>query len=139
MITPGDQTSPQADSRRTASWALVMILAAATLTAALLPSSGAPYFACPFHALTGAPCPFCGYTRSLIALTHGRPMDALALAPLIPPLFAAAWALGLAALFAPAFRGPLPRLDFLHRKWFWTVLAGLWLLDWAYRLAATMG
>ncbi len=39
---------------------------------------------CPFLALTGVPCPFCGMTRASIALGHGDLHGALALHPLAP-------------------------------------------------------
>lgn len=44
--------------------------------AAMLPT-------CPFHALTGLPCPTCGTTRGVLALVDGRPLDAIAMNPLV--------------------------------------------------------
>ena len=32
---------------------------------------------CPFHALTGLPCPGCGLTRAFVCLGHGRWAEAL--------------------------------------------------------------
>lgn len=39
---------------------------------------------CPFHALTGLPCPGCGMTRSVICLMHGHLHDAVYFHPLGP-------------------------------------------------------
>ncbi len=40
--------------------------------------------ACPFHAVTGVDCPFCGMTRATLALGAGDVRGALALHPLAP-------------------------------------------------------
>jgi hypothetical protein len=40
-----------------------------------------PPIACPFHVITGVPCPLCGMTRSVIATMHLRIHDALAVNP----------------------------------------------------------
>ena len=45
---------------------------------------------CPFRAVTGLPCPFCGLTRSLFAAGQGRWEDSLAYSPLGLPLLALA-------------------------------------------------
>ena len=37
---------------------------------------------CPFHAITGWKCPFCGSLRAIHALVHGAPLAALAFNPL---------------------------------------------------------
>jgi hypothetical protein len=36
---------------------------------------------CPFRALTGVPCPFCGLTRGVVAAVHGDVVRALLLNP----------------------------------------------------------
>ena len=58
------------------------------LIGALLPLPGAngqiaslPSF-CPFHTLTGVPCPGCGLTRAVVCLCHGRFSESLAYHPL---------------------------------------------------------
>ena len=38
---------------------------------------------CPFHRITGLPCPFCGATRSVVALFCGEPVRAFELNPLV--------------------------------------------------------
>jgi hypothetical protein len=44
---------------------------------------------CWFHAVTGIACPFCGMTRSFVALAHGDIPSALGFHPAGPLLFAA--------------------------------------------------
>jgi hypothetical protein len=49
---------------------------------------------CPFHALTGLDCPFCGLTRALFALAKGHVHEALrfhALVPLAASMMVALW------------------------------------------------
>jgi hypothetical protein len=57
-------------------------LAAAALLLAFDPASTWWFPSCPFHALTGWLCPFCGSLRALHALLRGAPRIALALNPL---------------------------------------------------------
>jgi hypothetical protein len=57
---------------------------------------------CPFRALTGRRCPFCGLTRSLAALTRGRLRESVAAHPLGPVLALAAAGCLLADRGAPA-------------------------------------
>ncbi|MEZ5403947.1 MAG: DUF2752 domain-containing protein [Bryobacteraceae bacterium] len=53
-----------------------MILARTGLLAA------SPLF-CPFHALSGLPCPLCGITRAFVALSSGQWWEALTLHPFV--------------------------------------------------------
>lgn len=69
---------------------------------------------CGFLFLTGAPCPGCGMTRSLLALLHGSPGESWRFHPLgIPLALGGAALLGLAAHVGltgrPTFRGPAER------------------------------
>ena len=48
---------------------------------------------CPFHTLTGLPCPGCGLTRAVVCVCHGRLAESLAFHPL------ALAVLGVAALY----------------------------------------
>lgn len=65
------------------------------LAAALLPLpqngtiAGLPSI-CPFHNLSGLPCPGCGLTRSFVCLAHGQISMAFEFHPLGPLLFGAA-------------------------------------------------
>jgi hypothetical protein len=58
-------------------------LAAAALLFAFDPGTTWWFPSCPFHALTGWLCPFCGSLRALHALLQGTPRIALALNPLV--------------------------------------------------------
>ena len=46
--------------------------------------SGLDLFHCPFHALTGRPCPGCGLTRALLASARGELGVALRFHPFVP-------------------------------------------------------
>ncbi|MCE5270870.1 DUF2752 domain-containing protein [bacterium] len=48
---------------------------------------------CLWKAVIGIPCPFCGLSHSVAALSHGLPRLALHLNPFGPPLYAAGLAL----------------------------------------------
>lgn len=67
---------------------------------------------CPFRLVTGLPCPFCGMTRSLLALGRGDVAASVALHPL-GPLIAVLAVLGLWRFARARARGrvpgPLPR------------------------------
>jgi Protein of unknown function (DUF2752) len=65
---------------------------------------------CLVHAMLGARCPFCGLTRSFVALAHGRPGAALRFHPAGPLLFAAMVAFVGAAVIA-AIRGAAPLVE----------------------------
>ena len=54
---------------------------------------------CPFHAITGIPCPGCGMTRGIVAGFEGRFADSVAYHPLALPLLALWTAWLLAGLF----------------------------------------
>jgi hypothetical protein len=74
-------------------------------------------FACPFHALTGVPCPLCGMTRSVTATVHLHVHDALAHNP----------AGILAVLVAIALLVRRPRPSVSVPRWLVPVgLAALW-------------
>lgn len=75
-------------------------LSALFLASACLPLPGADgriahlASVCPFHALTGLPCPGCGLTRAFVCLAHGRVIASLHWHPigwLVFGVFAALW------------------------------------------------
>ena len=43
-----------------------------------------PPVLCPFHVMTGLPCPTCGSTRAFFAFLSGQPLHALRLNPCSP-------------------------------------------------------
>ncbi len=76
-------------------------------------------FHCPFRALTGQPCPFCGMTRACIAAAHGHVVKSLAYNPGGFVVFIAAIVLIVKPSLLGRLRVPL---------WVaWTTLGVLWL------------
>jgi hypothetical protein len=109
-MTPGRRASPSLAQVVSALWAAA--IAAALVVGALGPphwrtavGEGGP--GCPFRAVTGVDCPFCGMTRATLALGHGDWSAALALHPLAP--------LVLAGVFAMLVIVALGRADVLLR------------------------
>jgi hypothetical protein len=72
--------------------AFLLILGVA-FAAARLGALDTSFLFCPFHHLTGLPCPLCGITRAWVALVHGRLAEAVGWHPfvagIIPALVAA--------------------------------------------------
>lgn len=62
---------------------------------------------CPFRLVTGLPCPFCGMTRSLLALGRGDVAASVALHPL-GPVVALLAVLGLLRFARAGARGAVP-------------------------------
>lgn len=113
-----------------------LIIQAAVCAMALvffLVAEPAEWLFCPFHRLTGLPCPFCGMTRALCAIGHGRLGMAIELHALSPVVF---------ALFAGGLLGSLaqlggwlpPQPPWMQRRIFAAFLV-LLLGYWAWRLA----
>ena len=96
--------------------------------------SGLPTPLCPFHALTGLPCPTCGMTRAAESLLRGDVREALAWNPLgslglIAAVLFVGYAATVVTLRLPRLRlqGPPPR--------FWRLGIALLLgLNWGYLL-----
>ena len=63
-------------------YAALTLLLCGSAAAWILLFPGARLLVCPFHALTGLPCPTCGTTRALAALCTGRLAASLAWNPL---------------------------------------------------------
>lgn len=111
------------------------------LAVGLWPWDRIPLRACTFLAWTGLPCPFCGFTRAFAAISRGDLAWAWAFCPLALPLYlafliTAVWHGAGLVLGRQIIRGPRLALPAEHRRWLWRVAAGLFLLNWAYRLAA---
>ena len=121
---------------------LALVLALGALSAAAL-APFLPWLAplvpgCPFHALTGVPCPGCGTTRAALALARGdvsaafgwNPLAAAAFllggaaCVLAPPWVAAGRALPSLALELPR-RARLALVAALGANWAWLVARGV--------------
>lgn len=95
---------------------------------------------CPFFALTGSPCPLCGFTRSFHALLHGGWLEAwgncpLAVAAFVLVLLVIIWNLTGLILGARLERGPLLRPSLRQfRLWFGLSVSAIG-ANWVYRLA----
>ena len=64
-------------------------LLGASFTLPVLQAHGmSPVPPCLFHTVTGLPCPFCGGTRSFVAMAHGNLAAAVHVYPIGPLLFA---------------------------------------------------
>lgn len=89
---------------------------------------------CVFKELTGIPCPTCGSTRSVVYLSHGDILSALAMNPLTALCLIAAIVFFFVGLVSVAF--DLPRINFLLTEKEKNVMrAGvvmLLLVQWAY-------
>ena len=91
--------------------------------------------ACPFLALTGHPCPFCGGTRSFSAAWRGDLGSSLHHYPLGPLLFAACFAVAAYALVA-VVSGRSLRVRLAHpvERLITAVGVGLLSFSWALKL-----
>jgi hypothetical protein len=74
------------------------------------PGGGALGIVCPFRRLFDLDCPFCGLTRSFVALAHGEVAAALRCHPAGPALFVAL-AVALVALAWVALRRTRPLVE----------------------------
>ncbi len=84
---------------------------------------------CPFHNVTGVPCPGCGLTRSFVCLAHGQIAAAFEFHPLGPLLFAGAVASVFFAFWTP------PNLSYRAQKWALALGATLIAASWTLRLS----
>ena len=100
---------------------------------ALGTTTDSAFTTCPFRLATGLPCPFCGVTRSLLALGGGDLAGSLAFSPLGPATLVAALAFLAAAAIASwrsrPLRLPLPIV---------TAAGGAVLVAWMARLTAPL-
>jgi len=109
------------------------------LTVPLWPELSHSLPPCPFRTLTGVPCPTCGTTRAVLALSHGHVGEAFLHNPMVT---VGLFFTGLAAvLWAVAHAGgkSLPKaLASLDRHWPWWLRVGVTLAlvaNWAWVVA----
>ncbi len=90
---------------------------------------------CPFYAMTGHPCPFCGGTRAFAYMWSGDLADAVRLYPLGPVLFVGSvfGAAGL-ALGSVTGRTWTPRLSPLQWRLLWIGAVSTLLMSWALKV-----
>lgn len=115
-------------------WAVCAGLALAlsplwSAAAALLP-------ACPWHAMTGWPCPGCGTTRALTHLLHADPWGAVRFNPLATLAGSMFLTGGLAAPVWLACGGRAPSLPSRLRPVGAALVAGGFLANWAWLCAS---
>jgi uncharacterized protein DUF2752 len=87
--------------------------------------------ACPFYAITGHPCPFCGGTRSYAAMWHGDVVGAFRYLPLGPLLFVATFVVTGYAVWATV-NGRRVRVGI--PTWAWIVGGAALALSWSLKL-----
>jgi hypothetical protein len=121
----------RADDRALA-WVLAMGAGSVVALAPVLPALARFVPACPFHALTGVPCPGCGVTRAALAFFRGDLAAAFGWNPLAAAALVAGLAAGALAPVWVALGGPLPALaPVLPVRTRVAIVAAL-LLNWAY-------
>ena len=109
--------------------------AAGLVYPAVMAHTGGQGLPCPWRALTGIPCPFCGMTTATVALTHGRWPAAAAASPLVY-LVAVMVAVTFPVLLARAagwLPPPRPWSAAARRRAEWALLA-VACLSWLYQL-----
>jgi hypothetical protein len=87
---------------------------------------------CPWHELTGWPCPGCGTTRAIVRLLHADPFGALAANPLAATAAAAFVAGGLAAPVWIACGGQRPSIPARQRPAWMAASAAAFLANWSW-------
>jgi len=96
-----------------------------------LQSAHATLPGCPFYALTGHPCPFCGGTRSFAAMWRGDLKAAFRYLPLGPLLFATTFAVAGYAVWAMVTGR---RVKLALPAAVWAIAAGALAISWSLKL-----
>ena len=122
----------------------LQVFGAATLAASLLLPlpvrgliCGVPNI-CPFHLLTGYPCPVCGITRSFVYFAHGKFSDSFAYHPLGPLLFVALLIYTLTTGFNLRIFTASQTLIHRVEKSTLLVLAAIMILVWVFRISGVI-
>ena len=104
-----------------------------------IPGNLLPLRPCTFLQLTGYPCPFCGFTRSFQAMSHGDWVSALYNSPIACLVYVAvvlvfAWNAAGLLLGVKISRNRFLRLKAGRARWGIAIFSVLLALNWAYRL-----
>ncbi len=119
--------------------ALALTTGIPLLLSFLVPINRLALFECPFLNITGLPGPFCGFTRSIWAISAGDWVYATVNCPLAWPLYAAlvgvfAWNTGHMLLGIKTTRPSILRLNRVRANRVAGITIALVLLNWSYRL-----
>ena len=146
MTAADGRTTAAAKNPARANWLWTAAAAAILLTAHLLPPDPRGFgthvrvlpLPCPFHALTGLPCPGCGLTTAFCLAARGRWTDAAAAHYLGPAGYVATWVVLFWSILGTLgfTKGPARYIDRPGVLW---VLAALMLGAWIVRLAVVLG
>ena len=120
--------------------ALALTTGIPLLLSFLVPINRLVLFECPFLNITGLPGPFCGFTRSIWAISAGDWVYATINCPLSWPLYAAlvgvfAWNAGHMLLGIKTTRPSILRLNRVRANRAIGIVIALVLLNWIYRLS----
>lgn len=113
-LAPPPPAPPQAPARRAAWVSPVttgLVVAGATVVLAVGDPNTTHIPLCPFRAVTGLDCPFCGSLRAVHSLAHGDVVSAAShnlLFTLAAPLLVVGWVAWLAASLGHPLRWPPP-------------------------------
>ncbi len=116
------QLTPARDLR-----ALGAVMAAGAVVLPFAPAVGP---LCPLRRVTGVPCPFCGMTTGVLALSRGDVLAAFAANPVAPVLVVAVMLAFLPFVYrSDPFRAVLPRARPAGRIAPWLLLPVLWIWE----------
>jgi hypothetical protein len=112
------------------------VVALSLLALSPLLTAMAPLFPhCPFHVITGIPCPSCGATRGGLALLRGHVLSALAFNPLAVLAECSFLLGGLAAPLYLALGGKLPVLPKPLPGWLRGAAVAVIFVNWVWLIA----
>ena len=130
--------NPKSDESHTR-LALALTTGIPLMLSFLVPINRLVLFECPFLNITGLPGPFCGFTRSIWAISAGDWVYATVNCPLSWPLYAAlvsvfAWNAGRILFGIKTTRPSILRLSRVQANRVTGITIALVLLNWIYRL-----
>ena len=119
---------------------LWLVAASILLPANFISINQLPLKHCTFLSLTGYPCPFCGFTRSIWAIAQGNWEFAFYNSPLACLLYLLAivmfaWNTAALMLGVRLSLGRLFRIRRIQTRWLTLIISSIFLLNWGYRLS----